>query len=135
MAPQIHEPEPPANAAVPFVPHHILKEAAAVPLVIAFLLALILFGPELQHEPANPYDTPAHIKPEWYFLAAYQVLKIVPSEILGIIIQGVAVTVLILLPLLDRGPRKRLRDRPVFTIAFILTVLAVTGLTVWGHYS
>jgi ubiquinol-cytochrome c reductase cytochrome b subunit len=30
------------------------------------------------------FVTPEHIKPEWYFLWAYQTLKIFPSEMLGL---------------------------------------------------
>lgn len=131
----IHEPEPAPHESVPFVPHHILKEAATVPLLIAFMLMLILFFPEHHQEPADPYSTPAHIKPEWYFLAAYQTLKIVPNEVLGMAVQGAAVFGLVLLPFLDRAPRKPLRQRPLFTAGFIFVVIATVALSIWGKYS
>lgn len=135
MAAQVHEPEPPPNESVPFWPHHILKEAATVPLLIAVLLALVLFVPIHTSPPADPYSTPAHIKPEWYFLAAYQTLKVVPNEALGLTVQAIGLFGLLCLPFLDRSPRRAMRERPLFTAGFIVVILAVVGLTIWGHYS
>nr|YP_009051486.1 cytochrome b [Tetranychus kanzawai]AIH15647.1 cytochrome b [Tetranychus kanzawai] len=34
--------------------------------------------------PADPLNTPLHIKPEWYFMFAYAILRSVPSKIGGI---------------------------------------------------
>ena len=45
--------------------------------------------------PADPLDTPLHVKPEWYFLALYQLLKYVPSSILGIEGPMFAVTMMV----------------------------------------
>ena len=135
MANHVHEPEPAPHESVPFWPHHILKEAATIPLLVALLVAIVLLVPPHTGEPADPYSTPSHIKPEWYFLAAYQTLKIVPSEVLGLIVQGAAFFVLLCLPFLDRSPRTALRNRPVFALGVALAILAVVGLSIWGHYS
>nr|ACB41354.1 cytochrome b [Tetranychus urticae] len=35
--------------------------------------------------PADPLNTPLHIKPEWYFMFAYAILRSVPSKIGGIL--------------------------------------------------
>nr|WQH63066.1 cytochrome b [Tetranychus urticae] len=35
--------------------------------------------------PANPLNTPLHIKPEWYFMFAYAILRSVPSKMGGIL--------------------------------------------------
>ncbi|YP_003795552.1 cytochrome b (mitochondrion) [Panonychus citri] len=35
--------------------------------------------------PADPLNTPIHIKPEWYFMFAYSLLRSIPSKIGGII--------------------------------------------------
>ena len=36
-------------------------------------------------EPADPLNTPAHVKPEWYFLALYQLLKYIP-KVAGVVL-------------------------------------------------
>jgi ubiquinol-cytochrome c reductase cytochrome b subunit len=85
--------------------------------------------------PANPLVTPSNIKPEWYFLANYQTLKLFPSEIIGISVQVIAMTLLALLPLIDRGPEKHPLKRPLFTFSAITCILLWIGLTGWGLYS
>jgi hypothetical protein len=49
-----------------------------------FLEHLGIAGMAHEQEPADPGSTPPHIRPEWYFLAVYQYLKLMPSEVLGI---------------------------------------------------
>ncbi len=85
--------------------------------------------------PANPLVTPSHIKPEWYFLANYQTLKLFPSEIVGLTVQAIAMTFLALLPFIDRGTEKHPLKRPTFTLTAIGCILLWIGLTIWGLYS
>jgi ubiquinol-cytochrome c reductase cytochrome b subunit len=42
---------------------------------------------------ANPSVTPAHIKPEWYFLFAYAILRSIPHKLSGVIL--IALSILI----------------------------------------
>ncbi|PFH30848.1 putative apocytochrome b [Besnoitia besnoiti] len=45
---------------------------------------------ELSHPdnsiPVNRFVTPLHIVPEWYFLAYYAVLKVIPSKTGGLLV-------------------------------------------------
>jgi len=55
---------------------------------------------------ANPLVTPAHIKPEWYFLFAYAILRCVSNKTLGVLLLFAAILVLLLLVILSsRGER------------------------------
>ena len=94
-----------------------------------------LFFPETAFEPADPFVTPPHIKPEWYFLWAYQTLKIFPSEIIGLGIQGLFMTFLALLPFIDRGGESRPVKRPLFVTCYVLGILLFVAISIWGHYS
>jgi ubiquinol-cytochrome c reductase cytochrome b subunit len=94
-----------------------------------------LFIPPDALEPADPFVTPADIKPEWYFLWAYQTLKILPNKLLGLGVQAVLMTFLALLPFLDRGPERRPARRPLFVACYVLGILLIVGISVWGHYS
>ena len=69
---------------VPFYPDHVALEAK-VALGVVILVVVIgvigLFAPVGLGAPADAMDTPAHIKPEWYFLALYQLLRYIPETI------------------------------------------------------
>ena len=132
-----HEEHP---GGIPFFPNYLVKDGAVICFFLALLLAIVFFAPSLffppsAFDPADPFVTPPHIKPEWYFLWAYQTLKIFPSELIGLGVQGAFMTFLALLPFVDRSPERRPAKRPVFVTVFFLTLLLFVGISVWGHYS
>ena len=124
----------------PFFPDFFLKEmimvmfACAVMFLIISLLPTLLL-PEEANIPADPFKTPAHIKPEWYLLAPYQMLKIIPNKFLGISLQLVIVAVFILWPFLERNEQVNVRKRPRFLSLSILALILWLVFTVWGKYS
>jgi quinol-cytochrome oxidoreductase complex cytochrome b subunit len=65
-------------------------------LILFFVFAcLVFFYPELLGHPdnlipANPYSTPQHIIPEWYFLWFYTILRSIPNKAMGVI--AIAIT-------------------------------------------
>lgn len=125
---------------IPFYPNFVMKEAAAVMIFFAVVFFITTFVPMLflpadANTPADPLKTPAHIKPEWYFLAAYQMLRLIPNRFLGISLQVVIVTIFLLWPFLDTGEEKNILKRPVLRLVFIFAVLAWLALTIWGKYS
>jgi ubiquinol-cytochrome c reductase cytochrome b subunit len=125
---------------IPFFPNYALEDLRSVFIYLALFLAVVFFDPYLFFPkdaflPANPLVTPAHIKPEWYFLANYQTLKIFPNELIGLSVQGAAMTFLALLPFIDRGRERHPLKRPLFMACAIAGLLLWVGLSVWGHYS
>ncbi len=132
-----HEDHP---GGIPFFPHYVAKDAALIAFFIALLLAVVFFAPTLffppaSFEPADPFVTPKGIKPEWYFLWAYQTLKVFPNEFLGLAVQGVVVGLLLVLPFLDRSPERRPAHRPLFVVVYLCGIALFLALGVWGHYS
>jgi quinol-cytochrome oxidoreductase complex cytochrome b subunit len=116
-------------------------------VVIGILVLVIVVGalgmlfPVGLQPPADPLNTPEHVKPEWYFLALYQLLKYVPPSILGIegpmlavVMMVLAVLVVTIWPFLDRkeDSKKAMRIRAIVTV--IGLILAVV-LTVIGEVS
>ncbi|HZV81075.1 MAG TPA: cytochrome bc complex cytochrome b subunit [Geobacteraceae bacterium] len=125
---------------IPFFPNYLLQDLTSIFIYLACFLAVVFFDPYIffpkeAFYPADPYLTPSHIKPEWYFLPNYQTLKIFPSELLGLAVQGVAMTLLALLPFIDRGGERHPFKRPVFMTCYAGGILLWVGLMVWGHYS
>ena len=125
---------------ISFFPHYAMEEGAVVCFFLAVLVAVTVFAPQIfippdALDPADPYSTPAHIKPEWYFLWAYQTLKIFPSKLLGLAAQGALMTFLAVLPFIDRGAERRPAKRPFFSTAYVLGIVVLVALSIWGHYS
>jgi quinol-cytochrome oxidoreductase complex cytochrome b subunit len=118
----------------PFFPHYILDEVIAWFVVLAGLVVLASVLPAGLEDEADPLVTPQHVKPEWYFLSVYQLLKIVPRTI-GIVAPLVAVGILLLLPFLDRNPAVAKRRRPLALSAGVLAVIGIVALTIWGAQS
>ena len=115
----------------PFFPDYILDEVIAWYAVLAGLVILASLFPACLEPKADPLVTPEHVKPEWYFLAVYQFLK-VTSETVGVVVPVALVTVIVLLPLLDRNQEIRPRRRPIaLGLAFVLLV-AMAVLTYFG---
>jgi ubiquinol-cytochrome c reductase cytochrome b subunit len=124
----------------PFYPYFVQKELFMVSVFFGVMFFVIssmptLFLPEDANTPADPFRTPAHIKPEWYFLAPYQMLKLIPNKLLGISMQMVLVTLFILWPFLDTKEEGNILKRPLLLALFILSVIGWIALTVWGRYS
>lgn len=124
---------------MPFYPHYIAKEVFMIMVYLSamfFIIAFLptLFSPADANIPADPFKTPAHIKPEWYFLAPYQMLRVIPSKFLGITLQIIAITVLFFWPFLDRKEERNILKRPVLLGGFIGALLVWIGLTIWGKY-
>jgi len=130
----------------PFWPNDVIDKGLIACIVIGVFFAIAFFMPDLflpPHEmPADSTNTPLAVKPEWYFLAAYQTLKLFPTkffggaaELMGMGVQVIAITGLFLLPFLDRGSEKRWKMRPMFQKGVIAGVLVFVGLTIWGHLS
>jgi ubiquinol-cytochrome c reductase cytochrome b subunit len=124
----------------PFFPDFVLKETSMVMAFFALMFLVITFAPTLflpddANIPADPFKTPAHIKPEWYFLAPYQMLKVVPNKFVGISLQGIMVALFFLWPFLDVKKEDNLLKRRVLFSVFIATLLGWVVLTIWGKYS
>lgn len=144
MEERFRELEEEAEEGVPFFPIHFLKEVMVIFIVLGVLLALVTFLPPPWEPKADPFSTPEHIKPEWYFLAAYQVLKVAQylsfmgqwaPKFIGVAVPGLILLVVFLLPFVDLREERHPRRRPVALVLGILGVVALIALTVWGHYS
>lgn len=125
------------DESVPFYPVHVRSEARVVAGIIVTILligALGLVFPVGLADPADPMDTPAHVKPEWYFLSLYQLLKFIPKTA-GALLPVILLVIVTLWPFFDRKPdmsTHSLRIR-AFLVAAVLFLLI--ALTVWGEMS
>lgn len=117
---------------IPFFPHHMLKEGIVFFLLIGCLITLSILAPFHLGEKADPLQTPYAIKPEWYFLPMYQVLKYFP-KLVGIFFVSLAPLFLFLWPFLDRTKKRHPLQRPVSTTLGILVVLSLIFFGIVGY--
>ena len=133
--PRAPTPEVEAEPLRPFFPNYILDELVAWYVLLAVLVVLASVFPAGLEEVANPLQTPAHVKPEWYYLGVYQLLKVVPIKVIGILIPIVGVGVLIVWPFLDRSREVLVRRRKVVVGGATLVLVALAVLTWMGYVS
>ncbi len=120
---------------IPFHPYYTAKDFFGFGVFFLFYLAVVFFAPDFFGEPdnyipADPFVTPPHIVPEWYFLPFYAILRAIPDKLLGVIAMFGSILVLFVLPWLDRSPVKSGRYRPIFKQLFWL-LLADTIVLGW----
>nr|QWS05647.1 cytochrome b [Melanocharis striativentris] len=119
---------------IPFHPYYTTKDILGFALLLITLTTLALFAPNLLGDPenftpANPLATPPHIKPEWYFLFAYAILRSVPNKLGGVLALAASVMVLFLLPLLHTSKQRSMTFRPLSQILFWTLVANFLVLT------
>jgi len=129
----------------PFWPNDAIDKGVIVSIVLAIYLIVCFFFPQIflpPEVPANPSVTPLHVKPEWYFLAAYQTLKMFPTdifgnaaELLGMGVQVIAITFIALLPFIDRTKENNWHRRPYFIWLVLGGLVVFIGMTFLGKIS
>lgn len=121
---------------VPFFPDILFKDAVISLVIFIALVALAYFVGAPLEPRADPADTSYTPRPEWYFLFLFQLLKYFPGslEVIGVfIIPSVLIILLIVLPLIDRSPKRHFMRRPVILGATILSVIGILFLTVQSY--
>ena len=115
-----------------FFPDLIVEDAVVSTAVILIVIAFaVVFGTPLEGQ-ADPTNTGYVPRPEWYFLFLFELLKYFPGSLewVGVVVlPGLFFVFLFLLPLLDRGPRRSPRYRPISSAIAVISVIAVVGLT------
>nr|YP_010257260.1 cytochrome b [Gallinago gallinago]QVL27491.1 cytochrome b [Gallinago gallinago]QVM19123.1 cytochrome b [Gallinago gallinago] len=119
---------------IPFHPYFSLKDILGFIIMFLPLLTLALFSPNLLGDPenftpANPLVTPPHIKPEWYFLFAYAILRSIPNKLGGVLALAASVLVLFLTPLLHKSKQRTMTFRPLSQLLFWMLVSNLFILT------
>jgi len=127
----------PDENSIPFYPDHITNEAK-VALGFGIFLIIIgiigFFNPVGLQPPADPMDTPAHVKPEWYFLALYQIIKYLPKTT-GAVLPVIFAGIILIWPFLDNKPDKTKKTTRVRFIVISVLMVILIALTIWGEVS
>nr|AAL65928.1 cytochrome b [Contopus virens] len=119
---------------IPFHPYFSTKDILGFIILFLPLMTLALFSPNLLGDPenftpANPLVTPPHIKPEWYFLFAYAILRSIPNKLGGVLALVASVLVLFLAPFLHMSKQRTMTFRPLSQLLFWTLVANLLILT------
>nr|AHD26610.1 cytochrome b [Napaeozapus insignis insignis] len=119
---------------IPFHPYYTIKDALGFFIMLLFLLSLVLFSPDLlgdpdNYSPANPLNTPPHIKPEWYFLFAYAILRSIPNKLGGVIALVLSILILAIVPFLHNANQRSMIFRPLSQCLYWTLVADLITLT------
>lgn len=121
---------------MPFFPNFMLRDLIIWLIVLDILIALSVFFPWELGTKADPFSpAPAGIKPEWYFLFVFQLLKFLPAhvgpvegELLGISLLGVMAAVLVIIPFIDKAAGRGKKAK-------WLDVLGILGLSYFAVFT
>ena len=118
-----------------FYPYQATRDLTVALLAGVLLIALALNGAPALEPPADPTSGDSIPRPDWYFYGLFEMLKYFPGkwEVVGaLVIPGLAVTFLALLPWIDRGRSREVRDRLPVLVPFAAGLVLIAALTIRG---
>jgi ubiquinol-cytochrome c reductase cytochrome b subunit len=126
-------PRSPSGEGFSFYPTQTFRDIVVSLLVLAAIALLAILWPVADRPPADPGDTRYIPRPPWYFLPMFQFLKYFPGTlepIAAVVAPSVAVLILLLMPWLDRSPKRSFLARRPLSWVVTLGVLSVVALGV-----
>nr|YP_009072462.1 cytochrome b [Macaca silenus]AIA26558.1 cytochrome b [Macaca silenus] len=119
---------------ITFHPYYTIKDILGLILLLFALAMLTLFLPNFLNDPdnyipADPLNTPPHIKPEWYFLFAYTILRSVPNKLGGVLALFLSISILAAIPMLHKSKQQSMMFRPLSQFLFWLLITILLTLT------
>ena len=120
---------------IPFHMYYSSKDVLGYILTLFLFSIVILFFPNILIDPenfilANPLITPVHIKPEWYFLWIYAILRSIPNKLGGVIALFTALIILFILPFTSNIKKTSLCYYPYSQLLF-WGLVASWGVLTW----
>jgi len=102
---------------------------------IGLCVGLGVLDPAMPGEPADPFATPLEILPEWYFYPVFQILRIVPNKLLGIVAMLSIPLGLMLVPFIENVNKfQNPFRRPVATAVFLFGTVVTLWLGIGATY-
>nr|BAI63473.1 cytochrome b [Cynops pyrrhogaster]BAN05027.1 cytochrome b [Cynops pyrrhogaster] len=131
---------------ISFHPYFSYKDLLGFLLALLILVLISLIVPNLLTDPenfipANPLMAPPHIKPEWYFLFAYAILRSIPNKLGGVIALLMSILILVFVPMLHTSKQRSLTFRSTsqtlfwFLVANTLILTWIGGMPVESPFT
>jgi cytochrome b6-f complex subunit 4 len=88
---------------------------------IACIVGLSVLEPSGLGEKADPFATPLEILPEWYFFPTFNLLRVIPNKLLGVLSMAAVPAGLLTVPFLENVNKfQNPFRRPVASLTFIV---------------
>jgi cytochrome b6-f complex subunit 4 len=95
---------------------------------ICLIIGLSVMEPSAIGEKADPFATPLEILPEWYFYPTFNLLRVLPNKLLGVLAMVSVPVGLITVPFIEnKNPFQNPFRRPIASLVFLFG----TFLSVW----
>ena len=101
---------------------------------IGCIVGLAILEPSAIGEKADPFATPLEILPEWYFFPTFNLLRVIPNKLIGVLSMASVPVGLTFIPFLEninkfQNPFRRPLASCVFLISTVITVWLGIGAT------
>ncbi len=126
---------------VPFYPLYMFKDILAMLIFCMVFFFIVFFAPDMggyflevnNYNIANNMQSPDDIKPLWYLMPYYGILKVIPNKTMGVILMLSAIFVLFLLPWLDKSPVRTMRHKGIYSKIGMLCF--ISSFVLIGYFS
>jgi len=98
------------------------------------IIGLSVLEPSGFGEAANPFATPLEILPEWYFYPTFNLLRVLPNKLLGVLSMAAVPAGLLTVPFIEnvnkfQNPFRRPLDMVVFFVGTVSAIWLGIGAT------
>ena len=126
----------------PFFSYDLFQDFANWAVLLGVVITLAVLYPAQLEPPADMLiPAPEGVKPDWFFLAVFQTLKIVPTTVLGlsgeqvgIVATALAAIFILFIPVFDRKSAHGQKS-PLFTTIAWLVLIYFIIMSLWGYFS
>jgi len=95
----------------------------------AGVIGLSVMEPSGFGEPANPFATPLEILPEWYFYPTFNLLRVLPNKLLGVLSMAAVPAGLLTVPFIENVNKfQNPFRRPIAMLVFFVGTVAAFWL-------
>jgi cytochrome b6-f complex subunit 4 len=95
----------------------------------ACVIGLSVLEPSGFGEPANPFATPLEILPEWYFYPTFNLLRVLPNKLMGVLSMAAVPVGLLTVPFIENVNKfQNPFRRPVAMAVFLVGTVAAIWL-------
>lgn len=97
-------------------------------------IGLAILEPSSIGEKSNPFATPLEILPEWYFFPTFNLLRVIPNKLLGVLSMAAVPAGLLTVPFIEnvnkfQNPFRRPIATAVFLIGTVVSIWLGIGAT------
>lgn len=97
------------------------------------IISLAVLEPSILGEKADPFATPLEILPEWYFFPTFNLLRVLPNKLLGVLSMALVPLGLVTVPFIENSTKfQNPIRRPIASFVFLFGTIFAIWLGIGG---